>query len=127
MAIIKQFHKDTNTTYVYESISYWDADKQQSRSKRKLLGKLDPETGEVVPTGKRGRKKKITSEQPVIGAQVIEDSSRIKELTLALAEKEACLVRLEKENRELKSSILALSKQLDRCRDMCISITEKWR
>lgn len=127
MAIIKQFHKDTNTTYVYESISYWDADKQQSRSKRKLLGKLDPETGEVVPTGKRGRKKKITSEQPVIGAQVIEDSSRVKELTLALAEKEACLVRLEKENRELKSSILALSKQLDRCRDMCISITEKWR
>lgn len=127
MAIIKQFHKDTNTTYVYESISYWDADKQQSRSKRKLLGKLDPETGEVVPTGKRGRKKKITSEQPVIGAQVIEDSSRVKELTLALAEKEACLVRLEKENRELKSSVLALSKQLDRCRDMCISITEKWR
>ena len=27
MAIIKQYHKDTDTTYVYESISYWDPEK----------------------------------------------------------------------------------------------------
>ena len=58
MAIIKQYHKDTNTTYVYDSTSYWDAEKGQSRSKRKLLGKLDPQTGEIIPTGQRGRKKK---------------------------------------------------------------------
>ena len=51
MAIIKQYHADTDTTYVYESTSYWDAEKRQSRSKRRLLGKLDPETGEVIPTG----------------------------------------------------------------------------
>ena len=62
MAIIKQYHKDTDTTYVYDSTSYWDAEKGQSRSKRKLLGKLDPQTGEIIPTGQRGRKKK---EQPV--------------------------------------------------------------
>ena len=58
MAIIKQYHKDTDTTYVYDSTSYWDAEKGQSRSKRKLLGKLDPKTGEIIPTGQRGRKKK---------------------------------------------------------------------
>ena len=58
MAIIKQYHKDTDTTYVYDSTSYWDAEKGQSRSKRKLLGKLDPQTGEIIPTGQRGRKKK---------------------------------------------------------------------
>ena len=44
--------------YVYESISYWDAEKGQSRSKRRVIGKLDPVTGEVIPTGKRGRTKK---------------------------------------------------------------------
>ena len=58
MAIVKQYHKDTNTTYVYESESYWDAEKGQSRSRRRVIGKLDPETGEIIPTGKRGRKKK---------------------------------------------------------------------
>ena len=50
MAIIKQYHKDTDTTYVYESVSYWDAEKGQSRSKRRVIGKLDPVTGEIIPT-----------------------------------------------------------------------------
>ena len=44
MAIVKQYHKDTNTTYVYESESYWDAEKGQSRSRRRVIGKIDPET-----------------------------------------------------------------------------------
>ena len=61
MAIIKQYHKASDTTYVYESSSYWVPELGQSRSKRTLLGKLDPETGEIVPTGKRGRKKKQPS------------------------------------------------------------------
>ena len=50
-------------SYVYESESYYCKEKNQSRSKRKLIGKIDPETGEMVPTGKRGRPlKNITSE-----------------------------------------------------------------
>ena len=57
MSIIKQYHKDTNTTYVYESESYWDTELKQARSRRRCIGKIDPETGEMVPTGKRGRKK----------------------------------------------------------------------
>lgn len=76
MAIIKQYHKDTDTTYVYDSISYWDAEKGQSRSKRKLLGKLDPKTGEIIPTGPRGRKKK---ERPS------EDPARTEERVAASA------------------------------------------
>ena len=64
MAIIKQYHKDTDTTYVYESISYWDPEKKQSRSKRRVIGKLDPVTGEIIPTGKRGRTKQEKSENP---------------------------------------------------------------
>ena len=59
MAIIKQYHKDTDTTYVYESTYYYDKDKKQSRSKRRVIGKIDKETGEIVPTGKRGSKCKM--------------------------------------------------------------------
>ena len=57
MSIIKGFNKARNTTYVYESEAHWDKVKQQSRSKRKIIGKIDPETGNIVPTGPRGRKK----------------------------------------------------------------------
>ena len=70
MAIVKQYHKDTDTTYVYESTSYWDSEKGQSRSKRRVIGKIDPATGEIVPTGQRGRTKKedTSPAQPVASA-----------------------------------------------------------
>ena len=54
-SIIKKLNKQTGITYVYESESYWDKDKKQPRSKRKLIGKIDEETGEIVPTGTRGK------------------------------------------------------------------------
>ena len=50
MALVRQHDKRSGITYVYESTSYWDKEKQQSRSHRKLIGRLDPETGNVVPT-----------------------------------------------------------------------------
>ena len=56
MAIINQFDKRSGITYVYESLSYWDKDKQQPRAKRKLIGKRDPESGEIVPTDGRGQR-----------------------------------------------------------------------
>lgn len=103
MAIIRQYHKDTDTTYVYESISYWDTEKQQSRSKRKLLGKVDPQTGEIIPTGKRGRKKKETSAEQGPAAQDLAGrDERIRELTLSLAQKEEELAGLKKENEALR-------------------------
>ena len=36
MAIVKQLDKRSGITYVYESTSYWDKEKQQPRSKRKV-------------------------------------------------------------------------------------------
>ena len=57
MAIIKQRDKRSGITYVYESVSYWDREKKQPRSKRTLIGRLDPDTGEVVPTDGRGKRR----------------------------------------------------------------------
>jgi len=55
MAIVKVHNKPRNITYVYESISYWDKELKQPRSHRKLIGRIDPVTGDVVPTGKRSK------------------------------------------------------------------------
>ena len=52
MAIVKVHNKARNITYVYESISYWDKELKQPRSHRKLIGRIDPETGDIVPTGR---------------------------------------------------------------------------
>ena len=120
MAIIKQYHPDTQTTYVYESTYYWDADKQQSRSKRKLIGKVDPKTGETVPTGKRGPKTKRPNAGAAVQAAPAEGTAgdetipyrtyresqqRIADLTLALAEKEKENKALRKRNEDLSRTL----------------------
>ena len=56
MSIVKQKDTRSGITYIYESQSYWDKERKQSRSKRRLIGRLDEETGEVVATDGRGRK-----------------------------------------------------------------------
>ena len=97
MAIIKQFDKRSGITYVYDSKSYYDKEKKCSRAKRTLIGKLDPETGEIIPTD--GRNKGSRS-KPKFPSPEIDKDKRIQEL--------------EDENRQLKLQITALKKEIDR-------------
>ena len=101
MAIIKQYHKDTDTTYVYESESYWDPELKQARSKRRCIGKVDPKTGEIVPTGTRGRKKKETS-----GENSGEKYDKLM----------ADYSRSQEDIRSLNGRISELEKELSECR-----------
>ena len=41
------------TTYVYENISYWDKEEKRTRHRRKCIGKVDPHTKQIVPTGRK--------------------------------------------------------------------------
>ncbi len=62
MGIVYQKNKKTGITYAYKNEAYWDKEKKQSRAKRTLIGKLDPDTGEIVPT--RSYKKRQEQESP---------------------------------------------------------------
>lgn len=96
MAIIKHKDKRTGVTYVYESESYWDKEKKQPRSKRKLIGKLDEATGEIIPTGKSGRKK--TEDHKSTASDVNPITEQVK----LLAEKDDIIKNLKAENAKLK-------------------------
>jgi len=63
MAIIHQYDKRSGITYAYESHSYWDKEKKTSRAKRTLIGRVNPDTGEIVPTDGRCKKDKIKKEE----------------------------------------------------------------
>ena len=52
-AIVYQTNKKTGVTYAYESVSHWDKVKQQSRARRKCIGRVDTETKEIIPTRKK--------------------------------------------------------------------------
>lgn len=57
MAIVTQTDKRTGITYAYETQYHWDKEKKQSRSKRVCVGKVDPDTGKIIPTRGKAKKK----------------------------------------------------------------------
>lgn len=57
MAITYNKDKRTGKTYAYETTYVWDPAKKQSRSKRTLIGRVDEETGKIVPTDGRCKKR----------------------------------------------------------------------
>lgn len=97
MAIIKQYDKRSGITYAYESHSYWDPEKKMTRAKRKLIGRVDPETGEIVPTDGRNRKCKT----------VAMDSADYKKMYEKLLKKyqaqETLIESLKKQIKELRN------------------------
>ena len=83
--------------YVYESQSYWDKELKQPRSNRKLIGKLDPDTGEIVPTGKKGRTKQDQDPEKKSGYSVTDSKTSADQTRRLLKEKDAEILSLKKQ------------------------------
>ena len=89
--IVYQTNKKTGVRYAYESISYWDPDKKQPRSRRKYIGKVDPETGELICSNR---------------TTGVSESETVRRLEAALKEKDAHIAKLEED-------LVALSKKYE--------------
>lgn len=109
MSIVNHKDKRTGVTYVYESESYWDKEKKQPRSKRILIGKLDEATGEIIPTGKSGRKKTVPKET----VEITESSKPITDQINLLTQKDAIISTLKAENAALKKEKKEILKSLE--------------
>ena len=77
------YQEKNGSRYAYESISYWDKEKKAPRTKRKYLGRVDPETGEIIKAKAKGKK----------GASAPDDS--------VIREKEEEILKLQKELEEM--------------------------
>lgn len=106
-SIVKQTDKRSGITYAYESISYWDKEKKMPRCKRKLLGRVDPETGEIVPTD--GRCKKNSPYQKPEETEESRILDEIKPMKISELHKE--VVRLRLKVRELESRLKDLEEK----------------
>ncbi len=64
-----QHKKPNGTVYVYKIVdNHWDPKKQQSRNKQVCIGKLDPDTGELVPS-KRLSESRVAPLDPTVTAR----------------------------------------------------------
>ena len=110
MAIIRQTDKRTGITYVFESISTYYPELKQSRSKRHIIGKIDPISGEVVPCGKPGRPKKVPQPAPEMTAERGKDGKLQAQLLEAVTKNQ----KYETQIRNQQAEITRLSVEVDR-------------
>lgn len=96
--------------YAYESTSYWDKEKGQPRSKRKYIGKVDPETGEIIPS-KKTRTLVQSGEGPVQPPLGGDDA----------------LLRLYDEIRRKDEQIASLRNEKKQLEDRCSKMAEVFR
>ena len=98
-SIVYQIDKKTGTKYAFESVSYWDKDKKQPRSKRKYLGKVDPETGEIIPSRGRSAHNEENSASDKDELQSLHNEISARDKTIAEQRRE--LDELTAQNEEL--------------------------
>lgn len=118
MSIVK-YKNQSGVTYAYEQTSVYNAEKKQSRPVRKYLGRVDPETGEIISTkGKRGRPKQTASDaagesakkdyKALYESKCMELEKVAKDLLIANGQKE----RLASQVQELKSVLSSIRTQV---------------
>lgn len=109
MAIINLYNKKLNVTYVYDSVSYWDKDLKQPRSKRKLIGKRDPVTNEIIPTSGRGRRNNTDASASEKQSAHSDSSTELKyeKCLEAIREKDATIQEQKKQIADLQSRLHA--------------------
>lgn len=115
MSIVRYENKKTGRVALYESTSYYDPVKKQSRPKRKYLGTEDPETGELIPSsGKRGRKKKGESKSTASREKAeINFKEKYDKLCSEYNELKVRASHLEHENKRLRFCIQKLRDTAD--------------
>ena len=107
--IVYQTNKKTGIKYAYESVSYWDKEKNQPRSKRKYLGRVDPETNEII----RSSGRRAHSEDP--GAS---HDGGLEKLHHEIARKDETIEELRQELKEEKKKTEKLQKILQQIREL---------
>ncbi len=117
MAIIDVYNKKRGVTYVYDSHSYWDKELKQPRSRRKLLGRRDPATGEIVPTGSRGRRKSTTQAMADGEDNAADIRASLGKCSARLKEQDAELAALRLELRRMKRLLSRISALAGRAGD----------
>ena len=110
--IVYQTDKKTGIKYAYESISYWDKEKKQPRSKRKYIGKVDPVTGEIIRSGE----KSVLSE---------DTTAALKALKNQITERDNRISALENELITLKRKYNAQSKVIAKIASLVSVIVEE--
>lgn len=98
--IVYQTNKNTGTRYAYRSESYRDPETGTPKSRRTYLGRVDPETGDIIPKAARGSRNTTPTGEA--------ETDRLTELARELREARDSLRRQSRRISELEAELEAL-------------------
>ena len=101
-------NKKTNTKYAYRSESYRDPETKQPKSRRTYLGRVDPDTNEIIPKAEKGKRNRnpIGIDASPVPVQFSENVVPKKSINLDELQRQVEL--LQKQQDELKSKIKSI-------------------
>lgn len=108
MTITRSYNKHTNTYYAYETSYVWDEKAQKKVQKKQCIGKFDPETDKIIPTGKRGRPRGSTSAKEAEDTKYADFMADAKKLSKKLKSVEASFEKLSSEVMQLSADLDSL-------------------
>ncbi|MBQ8161450.1 MAG: hypothetical protein IJ083_12010 [Clostridia bacterium] len=114
MSIVLQHDSRTHITYAYHNDVTWIKDEKRSHQKRTLIGRISPETGEIIPTTGNRRKNQI--DENVIQEEIAAYNQKIKNESLSgksvdRSESNSSQPFLSnEENEELREALINLAK-----------------
>ena len=68
---VHQLNKKSGVTYIYEAVSAYNKEIKQSRNKQVCVGKIDPATGNFIPS------KRLNPQQAAVRDRAVTASAQI--------------------------------------------------
>ena len=105
-----QTNKNTGTKYAYKGESYRDPKTGTPKSRRTYLGRVDPETGDIIPKAARDSRNTCPTDEA--------ETDRLTELARELSETRETMRRQALRIAELEAELAALRSAVTRAGDL---------
>lgn len=101
-SIVIYTDKKSGRKYAYQSVSYYDKEKRQPRNKRKMIGVVDPVTGEIVPSSRKKKEPQSNEDYKKLYEKALKDIAKNED---RISQLEGAVSSLKEENRTLSDKI----------------------
>ncbi len=114
MSITRSYNKHNGIWYAYDTTYIWDETQKKKVQKKKCIGQFDPETGEVIANGGRGRPKKKDVSEEEKTVEPLPINADIDSMQEAMRNISSRLSDIDEMYRALKEAVDSLGEDISR-------------